>query len=45
MSGTHKVQKLYATYLWNQHKKYDLLEAMAGAQGCLDGINRVLDVN
>jgi len=24
---------LYATYLWNQHKKYDILEAMAGAQG------------
>jgi heme oxygenase (biliverdin-producing, ferredoxin) len=28
--------KLYATYLWNQHKKYDLLEAMAGAQGLLN---------
>jgi heme oxygenase len=24
---------LYATYLWNQHKKYDLLEAMCGAHG------------
>jgi heme oxygenase len=33
--------KLYATYLWNQHKKYDLLEAMAHAQGCLDGIPEV----
>lgn len=30
--------KLYATYLWNQHKKYDLLEAMAGAMGVLDGL-------
>ena len=27
---------LYATYLWNQHKKYDILEALAGAQGLLD---------
>lgn len=25
--------KLYATYLWNQHKKYDLLEAMAAVNG------------
>ena len=25
--------KFYATYLWNQHKKYDLLEAMAAANG------------
>ena len=33
--------KLYATYLWNQHKKYDLLEAMAGAQGCLDGLTDI----
>jgi heme oxygenase len=33
--------KFYATYLWNQHKKYDLLEAMATAQGCLDGIPEV----
>jgi heme oxygenase len=23
----------YATYLWNQHKKYDLLEAMAAVNG------------
>ena len=30
--------KLYATYLWNQHKKYDLLEAMAGAQGILNDL-------
>ena len=29
---------LYATYLWNQHKKYDLLEAMAGANGVLDNL-------
>ena len=29
---------LYATYLWNQHKKYDLLEALAGAQGLLDDL-------
>lgn len=29
---------LYATYLWNQHKKYDLLEAIASALGCFDGI-------
>ena len=28
--------KFYATYLWNQHKKYDLLEALAGAIGLLD---------
>jgi heme oxygenase len=24
---------LYATYLWNQHKKYDILEALASANG------------
>ena len=24
---------LYATYLWNQHKKYDLLEAIAAPMG------------
>jgi heme oxygenase len=30
--------RLYATYLWNQHKKYDLLEAMAMAQGLLDNL-------
>jgi heme oxygenase len=28
--------KLYATYLWNQHKKYDILEAMAMMQGLLN---------
>ena len=33
--------KFYATYLWNQHKKYDILEAMATAQGCLDGIPEI----
>mgnify|MGYP001457271689 CR=1 FL=1 len=27
--------ELYATYLWNQHKKYDLLEALATANGLL----------
>ena len=25
----------YATYLWNQHKKYDLMEALAGAHQLL----------
>ena len=30
--------KFYATFLWNIHKKYDILEAMAFAQGCLDGL-------
>lgn len=30
--------KFYATYLWNQHKKYDILEALAGAKGLLDGL-------
>ena len=30
--------KLYATYLWNQHKKYDILEAMAMVQGLLNDI-------
>ena len=30
--------KLYATYLWNQHKKYDLLEALATAHGLLDDL-------
>ena len=25
--------KFYAAYLWNQHKKYDLLEAMAAVNG------------
>jgi heme oxygenase len=31
----------YATYLWNQHKKYDLLEALAGANGLLDDLPEV----
>ena len=26
-------EDLYATYLWNQHKKYDILEAMMAAHG------------
>jgi len=29
---------LYAIYLWNQHKKYDLLEALAMAHGLLADI-------
>ena len=37
MSGNINPE-LYATYLWNQHKKYDLLEAMAGATGLLDNL-------
>ena len=32
MSGKINPQ-FYATYLWNQHKKYDLLEAMAAVNG------------
>jgi heme oxygenase len=39
--------ELYATYLWNQHKKYDLLEALATASGVLDnlvGIKRKLKI-
>ena len=30
--------RFYATYLWNQHKKYDILEALAGASGLLDDL-------
>ena len=30
--------RFYATYLWNQHKKYDILEAMADASGILDDL-------
>lgn len=30
--------ELYATFLWNQHKKYDILEAVAGALGLLDDL-------
>jgi heme oxygenase len=26
-------EDMYATYLWNQHKKYDILEAMVAAHG------------
>lgn len=39
--------EFYATYLWNQHKKYDLLEAMAGARGLLNslpGIRRKIKI-
>ena len=28
--------EFYATYLWNQHKKYDLLEALGTAHGLFD---------
>jgi heme oxygenase (biliverdin-producing, ferredoxin) len=35
MMGGKMHPDLYATYLWNQHKKYDILEAMAVAQGLL----------
>lgn len=37
MSGKINPQ-FYATYLWNQHKKYDILEAMATAQGVFKGL-------
>jgi len=30
--------KFYATYLWNQHKKYDLLEAMSMPAGLFNDI-------
>jgi heme oxygenase len=33
--------ELYAAYLWNQHKKYDLLEAMATVHGLFDDIPEV----
>jgi heme oxygenase len=33
--------EFYATYLWNQHKKYDLLEAMAGALGLLNELPNI----
>jgi heme oxygenase len=32
---------LYATYLWNQHKKYDILEAMLMAQGLLSDVGNI----
>ena len=38
MSGKNINPRFYATYLWNQHKKYDLLEAMAGAQGLMNDL-------
>ena len=31
----------YATYLWNQHKKYDLLEALAGAAGLFNTVGDI----
>ena len=37
MSGKINPQ-FYATYLWNQHKKYDILEAIATPHGLLDGL-------
>lgn len=40
MSGRINPQ-LYATYLWNQHKKYDLLEALAGARGLLSDLPNI----
>jgi len=33
--------EFYAAYLWNQHKKYDLLEAVAGAAGLLDDLPHI----
>jgi|TARA_X000000950_G_scaffold23252_1_gene24986 heme oxygenase len=35
MSGNINPE-LYATYLWNQHKRYDLLEAIATPLGLID---------
>ena len=32
---------LYATYLWNQHKKYDILEAMLMAQGIMGEVGDI----
>jgi heme oxygenase len=46
MSGKINPQ-FYATYLWNQHKKYDILEAMATAHGLfndLPGIKQKLKI-
>jgi len=37
MSGNINPE-LYAVYLWNQHKKYDLLEALATAHGLLSDL-------
>lgn len=30
--------KLYATYLWNQHKRYDVLEAVASVHNIFSGL-------
>lgn len=32
---------MYATYLWNQHKKYDLLEALAAPHGIFSEIGDI----
>jgi heme oxygenase (biliverdin-producing, ferredoxin) len=32
---------IYATYLWNQHKKYDILEAMCMANGVFSNIGDI----
>ena len=37
--------KFYATYLWNQHKKYDLLEALAMSQGLLNDFPSIVRKN
>ena len=42
MMGGKMHPDLYATYLWNQHKKYDLLEAMCGAHGIFADIGQNL---
>lgn len=34
--------KFYATYLWNQHKKYDLIEALAMPHGILHDVPTIL---
>jgi len=40
--------KFYATYLWNQHKKYDILEAMAAVNGLFidlpPGVSRKMSI-
>ena len=46
MSGNINPQ-FYAAYLWNQHKKYDILEAMARVNGILmdlPGIERKMKI-
>jgi len=37
--------KFYATYLWNQHKKYDLLEALAMSHGLLNDFPSIIRKN